>query len=136
MGRVADYFSAPQAPFRPTPQIQNVRLVQNLGVLNNEGILNDQGRKKVMPQTVVQNIPRVVNGNLCQNGPEAVLVNMNQDGYLVARNVQQNNFGGKNNIGNMVEQIPTQNGINVGMHVTHFNFALSEYVLQAELPRG
>ena len=61
---------------------------------------------------------------------------MNQNADDVVRNVQNNNFTGQNNIANLVETILAQNGLNIGMHRPHFVSALSEYVLQAELPRG
>jgi len=47
---------------------------------------------------------------------------------------QQNNFEGRNNIANMVEAILAQNGFNMGLHMPNFVSALSEYVLQAEMP--
>lgn len=36
----------------------------------------------------------------------------------------------------MVEKILTQYGLNVDLHMPNFIYALSEYVLQIELPRG
>lgn len=54
----------------------------------------------------------------------------------MVRGIQQNNFEGKNNIANVVEQILAQNDLNVGLHRQNFSFALSEYVLQTELPKG
>lgn len=36
----------------------------------------------------------------------------------------------------MVERIMAHNGVNMGLHRPNYNFPLSEYVLQTELPRG
>ncbi|MCI29277.1 hypothetical protein A2U01_0050486, partial [Trifolium medium] len=68
--------------------------------------------------------------------PQVVMVNRNQDADEVVRNVQNNNFAGHNNLTNLVETILTQNGLNVGCRRPNFVSALSEYVLQTELPRG
>lgn len=66
-------------------------------------------------------IPRVVEGNDGQNGPEVVMVHINLDVDQVVRNVQQNNFRGKNSITNVVEQILAYNGLNVGvLHTPNF----------------
>lgn len=45
-------------------------------------------------------------------------------------------LGGQDNITNVVEQILAQNDLSVGLHRPNFVSALSEYVLQTELPRG
>lgn len=95
-------FGAPQKRIRPTPHIQDVRPIQNLEVSNNEGIFNNQGQK-VLPQPLKHPIYRVVEGDLGRKGPEIVLVNRNQDVGQIISNVQQNNFGGQNNITNIVE---------------------------------
>lgn len=78
----------------------------------------------------------LVEGNTCQNGIEVVMVHKNQDIDQLVRNVQQNNFGGQNNITNIVEQILAQNNLNAGPYRSNFVSALSEYVLQTEFPRG
>lgn len=36
----------------------------------------------------------------------------------------------------MVEQILTENGIKIGLHMPYFISALSKYVLQTKLPMG
>jgi len=65
-----------------------------------------------------------------------ILVIRNNDADEVVRNVQQQNLEAQNNIANMVETIVTQNGLNIGLHRPNFVSALSEYVLQIELPKG
>ncbi|KAK2422316.1 hypothetical protein QL285_032860 [Trifolium repens] len=136
MGRIADFFGAPQVP-----QIQNVVPLQIVQAPNNaivpaqNNIVNpinqvQQPVSVVEPQVQFQAQPQV------EQNPGIVLVNRNQNVDDVVRNVQNNNFAGQNNIANLVETILTQNGLNVGMHRPHFVFALSEYVLQTELPRG
>ena len=52
------------------------------------------------------------------------------------RNVQQNRLEGENNLAHLVETILAQNGLNMGLHRPNFVSALSEYVLQSELPRN
>lgn len=58
-----------------------------------------------MPQLVEQPIPKIIEGDLGQNGLDVVLVNRNHDAYQMVIGVQQNHFGGQNNILNMAEQI-------------------------------
>lgn len=41
---------------------------------------------------------------ICLNNPRPIMVQKNQDVDQVLRHVQQNNFGGHNNIANVVEQ--------------------------------
>ena len=78
-----------------------------------------------------------VRENVGRNDGEVIIVQRNQDPYQVVRRVEQNNnFGGKNNIANVVEQILAQNGLIVGIHRPNFVSALSDYILQTELPRG
>jgi len=71
-----------------------------------------------------------------QGQPEVILVDRNNDVDEVGRNVQQQNIGVHNNIANLVENIMTQNGLNIGLHRPNFVSPLSELVLQSELPRG
>lgn len=85
---------------------------------------------------VKQSLPRVVKGNQAQNGPEIVMMQRDQDVSQVHWNVQQNNFGGKNNITNMVEHILAQNDLNVGLHRPNYVCHLLEYIWNTELPRG
>jgi len=64
------------------------------------------------------------------------LVQRNQDADQVVRQVQQNNFDGRNNIANIIETLLVQNGFNMGLHRPNFVSALSSYVLAEELPKG
>ncbi|WJX30008.1 hypothetical protein P8452_18592 [Trifolium repens] len=142
MGRIADFFGAPQVP---NQQIQNVVSLQIAQAPNNaimpapNNVVNpinqiQQPVPVVEPQVQIQAqqqaLPQV------KQNPGIVLVNRNQNADDVVRNVQDNNFVGQNNIANLVETILAQNGLNIGMHRPHFVSALSEYVLQTELPRG
>ncbi|KAK2415615.1 hypothetical protein QL285_038080 [Trifolium repens] len=145
MGRIADFFGAPQAHNQQVPQIQNVVPLQIAQAPNNaimpapNNVVNpinqvQQPVPVVEPQVQIQAqqqaLPQV------EQNPGIVLVNRNQNADDVVRNVQNNNFAGQNNIANLVETILAQNGLNIGMHRPHFVSALSEYVLQTELPRG
>ncbi|WJX46260.1 hypothetical protein P8452_33079 [Trifolium repens] len=142
MGRIADFFGAPQAHNQQVPQIQNVVPLQIAQAPNNAIMLapNNVANQVQQPVPVVepqvqiqaqqQALPQV------EQNPGIVLVNRNQNADDVVRNVQNNNFAGQNNIANLVETILAQNGLNIGMHRPHFVSALSEYVLQTELPRG
>ena len=42
MGRIDDFFGAPQPQVQPLPIIQPVGVNPNLGVLNNVGVANNQ----------------------------------------------------------------------------------------------
>ncbi|KAK2422828.1 hypothetical protein QL285_033329 [Trifolium repens] len=145
MGRIADFFGAPQVPNQQVPQIQNVVPLQIAQAPDNailpapNNVVNpihqiQQQVPVVEPQVQIQAqqqaLPQV------EQNPGIVLVNRNQNADDVVRNVQNNNFAGQNNIANLVETILAQNGLNIGMHRPHFVSALSEYVLQTELPRG
>ncbi|PNY06107.1 hypothetical protein L195_g002569 [Trifolium pratense] len=89
----------------------------------------NQGQTHVVPEE-----PQYQNE--VNQAPQVVLVNRNQDADEIVRNVQNNNFAGHNNLTNLVETILTQNGLNLGCRRPNFVSALSEYVLQTELPRG
>ncbi|KAK2428816.1 hypothetical protein QL285_027304 [Trifolium repens] len=141
MGRIADFFGAPQVPNQQVPQIQNVVPLQIAQAPNNVIVPAANPVNQVLqhvpvvepqaqPQAQPQAIPQV------EPNPGIVLVNRNQNADDVVRNVQNNNLAGQNNIANLVETILAQNGLNIGMHRPHFVSALSEYVLQTELPRG
>ncbi|KAK2382329.1 hypothetical protein QL285_069874 [Trifolium repens] len=138
MGRIADFFGAPQVPNQQIPQIQNVVPLQIAQTPNNAMVpaqINlanpvNQAQQpapvaepQVQPQAQPQVLPQV------EPNPGIVMVNRNQNADDVVRNVQNNNFAGQNNIANLVETILAQNGLNVGMHRPHFVSALSEYVL-------
>ena len=66
----------------------------------------------------------------------SILIQRNQVADQVVRQVQQNNFDGRNNIANMVETLLVQNGFNVSLHRPNFVSAFSDYVLAEELPKG
>ncbi|WJX39866.1 hypothetical protein P8452_27373 [Trifolium repens] len=145
MGRIADFFGAPQVPNQQVPQIQNVVPLQIAQAPNNAIVpaqnhvanpINQvqQPVPMVEPQVQLQAQPQGL--PQIEQNPGIVLVNRNQNADDVVRNVQNNNFAGQNNIANLVETILAQNGLNIGMHRPHFVSALSEYVLQTELPRG
>jgi hypothetical protein len=90
MGRMADFFGAPDAP-------------------------NNQRIPRVNPeiQTGVQAQPVRIERE--QQEPEVVLVNRNQDADNVLRQVRQENVAGQNNLANLVENILAQNGLNIGL---------------------
>lgn len=71
-----------------------------------------------------------------QHNPRPVVVQRSQNADQVLRHVQQNNFGGHNNIINIFEQMLSQSGLNMGLHIPNFISPLSEYVRQTELARG
>jgi len=65
-----------------------------------------------------------------------ILVQRNQDVDQVVRQIQQNNFDGRNNIANIVETLLVQNGFNMGLHRPNFVSALSDYVLMLSICIG
>ena len=70
-----------------------------------------------------------------QGQPEVILIDRNDNADEVDRNVQQKNIRPDNNIANLVKNIMSQNGLNIGFHRTNFVSPSSELVLQSELPR-
>jgi len=123
MRRIADFFGAPPIQNRPVPQ--NQRHVQIPVERLNNGVHVAQKQQPVVE-------PKL------QEEPEKVpiLVQRNQDDDQVVRQVQQNNFDGRNNIANIVETLLVQNGFNMGLHMPNFVSALSDYVLAEELTKG
>ncbi|KAK2444838.1 hypothetical protein QL285_015833 [Trifolium repens] len=111
MGRMADFFGAPDAP-------------------NNQRV--PRANPEFQPEVQAQ--PLRIEGEQPEQG--VVLVNRNQNADNVLRNVRQDNIVGHNNLANLVENILAQNGLNIGLHRPNFVSALSEYVLQTELTRG
>jgi hypothetical protein len=130
MGRMADFFGAPQVPNQQIPQIQNVVPMQIAQVPNNATmpVQNNMANpinqvQQPVPQVEPQAQPQV------EQNPGILLVIRNQNADEVVRNVQSNNLAGENNIANLVEAILAQNGLNVCLHRPNFVSALSEYVL-------
>src|SRR6266487_6272188 len=104
MGRMADFFGAPNVPNNNRPNGQN-------GPLPNE-IENINQRQDPLPDIIMNANPRpgpipVVQQPLNQNDVDqnqrVILVNRNQNADEVVRNVQQNNFAGQNNLAHLVE---------------------------------
>ena len=65
-----------------------------------------------------------------------IVVNRHKDADQVVVQARRNNFEGQNNIDNIVEALLAQNGFNMGLHMPNFVSALSEYVLETDLPRN
>jgi len=59
-----------------------------------------------------------------------------QDADQVVVQARRNNFEGQNNKANIVEALLAKNGFNMGLHRPNFVSALSEYVLETDLPRN
>jgi len=121
MGRIANCFAPPQPIHQLIPQVKNpqpLRLIEPM-----------VQRPQLVPQ------PRPIEP-VVQVQPEVVLVNRNHDADEVVIYVQQQNIGAHNNIGNLVENIMAQNGLNIGLNRPNFVSPLLDLVLQFELPRG
>lgn len=65
-----------------------------------------------------------------------IMVNRHQNADQVVMQARRNNYEGQNNIANIVEALLTQNGFNTGLHRPNFVSALSEFVLEMEMPRN
>lgn len=109
MGMIIDFFRTPQTPVM-TPYVNQV--------------------------LVEQPSSRIIEGNQVHNGLGRLMVPNDQDADQILRNVQQNNFGGANNITNVVEQILAQNGLNIGLHKPNYVSPMLEYVRKTKLHRG
>jgi len=122
---MADFFGAPATRNVPTPRNLSAGLTESPTV----GQINQTPEIRKQPQRVP--IP-------AQEEPETVpiLVNRHQDADQVVVQARQNNYEGKNNIANIVEPFLAQNGFNMGLHRPNFISALSEYVLETDLPRN
>ena len=121
MRRIADFFAPPQPVYQPITHIPNqqpLRFVEQM-----------VQRQQPVPQ------PRPVEP-VIQGQPEVILVDRNDNADEVVRNVQQQNKRAHNNIANLVKNIMSQNGLNIGFHRTNFVSPSSELVLQSELPMG
>jgi len=122
---MADFFGAPAARSTPVSQNLNVGPTENPTV----GQMNQAPENGVQPQRVqppAQEEPQEV----------PIVVNMHQDADQVVMQARRNNYEGQNNIANMVEALLAQNGFNMGLHRPNFVSALSEYVLETNLPRN
>ena len=71
-----------------------------------------------------------------RNDPPVILVQRNEDPDQVVSRVKQQNFGGQNNIAQIVENILAQNGVNVGTRRPNFTSPLDDYIMQTPFPRG
>ncbi|MCH80091.1 hypothetical protein A2U01_0000853, partial [Trifolium medium] len=138
MGRMADFFGTPQPQHQPPLRLNQVS--QPMLMPAGSSIPHRQtptfvaNEQPFMGQTY--DMPEETHYQQEVTQPQVTLVRRNQDPEEVVRNVQQNNPAGHNNLANLVETILNQNGLNVGRRRPNFVSALSEYVLQTELPRG
>ena len=125
MERIANFFGAPPIQNNPLPQNRNLRAIE---IIADEPVVRNH-------ENIVQ--PQVVQPQV-QAEPERqpILVNRNQDADQVVLQARRNNFDGQNNIAGIVEALLAQNGFNMGLHRPNFVSPLSEYVLDAELPRN
>jgi hypothetical protein len=137
MGRIADFFGTPP---QTQPRINQVAPQMILPAMST--IIPNPRQAYVVPEVTPNQEPTLVAQeeyqyqNEVNQNPPVFMVRRNQDADEVVRNVQNNNFAGHNNLATLVETILTQNGLNVGCQRPNFVSALSEYVLQTELPRG
>ncbi|XP_057445506.1 uncharacterized protein LOC130737695 [Lotus japonicus] len=129
LGRIADVFEA--LPLDTTFQRvtdygrnKPLNLIQVQNFSQNESQDQNFGPNEVLngQENSVQNQPQ----NFDQNLDNSVLVNRNQ-----------NDYGGPQNVANVVEEVLTHHGFNVGYaNRPNFTSPFSEVVLQVELPRG
>src|ERR1044072_4908780 len=100
MGRIADFLGAPLPHNRAVPLVQPNTRGSNQGVPINNLVQQPQ-----MVQQPVQQVAQfLVEGNAGLNNPPVVVVQRNEDPDQVVRRVQQQNFGGQNNIAQIVEK--------------------------------
>jgi len=125
MERMTDFFGAPAARNASVPRNLNVGPTENPTV----GQINQAPEIRAQPQRVQPPT---------QEEPETVpiVVNRHQDADQVVMQAFRNNYEGQNNIANMVKALLAQNGFNMGLHKPNFVLALSEYVLETDLPRN
>lgn len=133
MGRITNFFGAPQAQAQPIPQIVQARPIR----------IPDNGVSRVnqwqqQQEGIRPTRPHMHGGEeeyIGQVNPRIFMVNRDQDAKEVVRNVRQDNLRGKNNLGQMVKNILAQNGLSVSLHRKIVS-PLFEYVLQGEFHMG
>jgi hypothetical protein len=108
MGRIEDFFTPLQTVYQQIPQIQNIPQAQITQPVQIVETIVQRQQHVPRPQPVKP---------MGQAQPELILVDRKHDADEVVRNVQQQNFGAHNNIATLVENIMTQNGLNVGLLV-------------------
>jgi hypothetical protein len=123
MERMANFFGAPPVRNVPVAQNANVRPTENLAEEQINHVPENQAQ---MAQPQIREEPVRV----------PIVVNMHQDADQVVMQGRRNNYEGHNNIANVVEALLAQNGFNMGLHRPNFVSALSEYVLETDLPRN
>src|ERR1044072_874959 len=136
MGRIAEFFGTPPPPNHIIPQIRHVVVQPNTGFQNQGVLINEPEQPQIVQQPVQQAAPPLVEGNAGRNNPPVIMVQRHEDPDQVFRRVQQQNFGGQNNIAQIVENILVQNGVNIDTRRPAFTSPLNEFVLETEIPRG
>ena len=136
MGRIAEFFGTPTPPNYTIPQIPSVVNQPNVRVQNQGIRINEPEQPQIAHQPVQQVTQPLGEGIVGRNNPPVVMVQRHEDPDQVVRRVQQQNFGGQNNIAQIVENILVQNGVNIGTRRPTFTSPLSEYILETEIPRG
>ena len=64
------------------------------------------------------------------------MVNRDQNAEEVIHRVRQDNILAENNLTTMIESIMAQNGLNTGFRWPNYTSPLTNFILQAVLPRG
>jgi hypothetical protein len=123
MERMANFFGVPPVRNVPVAQNANVRPTKNLAEEQINHVPENQAQ---MAQPQIREEPVRV----------PIVVNRHQDADQVVMQGSRNNYEGHNNIANVVETLLAQNGFNMGLHRPNFVSALSEYVLETDLPRN
>jgi len=125
MERMANFFGAPAARSVSTPRNLSAGLTESLAV----GPTNQTPEIRAQAHRVPTPTPE-------ESATVPIFVNRHQDADQVVVQARRNNYEGQNNIANIVEALLAHNGFNMGLHRPNFVSALSEYVLETDLPRN
>jgi hypothetical protein len=125
MERITDFFGAHAARSAPATQNLNGGSIEPPAVSQNDQVPGNQTQPPWAQAHTSKEPERAT-----------ILVNRHQDANQVVMQARRNNYEGHNNIANVVEALLAQNGFNMGLHRPNFVSALSEYVLETELPRN
>ncbi|XP_058747141.1 uncharacterized protein LOC131620142 [Vicia villosa] len=129
MGQIANFLGAPET---------SVRRWTNQIVTKEDELTINQVRPPRLPleTEILRAEQHIVRLETPEEQPgRVVLVDRNQNADEVIHRVRKNNQM-ETNLTAMIERIMAQNGLNIGLRRPNYTSPLSDYVLQADLPRG
>ena len=132
MARIVESFGAPQEPVRHRKN--QVAIQEEVPTINQVRPPRQEAGERDMGARVER---REIRNEIPEEQPRRiVMVNRDQNAEEVIHRVRQDNMLAKNNLTTMIERIMAQNGLNTGFRRSNYASSLTDFILQAELPRG